>query len=219
MAALRPALLCLLALSALAMRPTQEDLALDDGELAAEALDEAFLGARGAAEAPAAAPHDKTSGGAGAAAPAHHSTPGGARAQSGWAHPHAHSNKEPAKQPPDDHPTPTFLFFFKLNFGCPRAEGACRFSIPLYVIVGLAMLVVPFLLARTLAPVVQKFWGDKYSGDARRLGMNRTELEARIKAATKLGADQRCALLDHFCGSEASLLARAEAREAANLNS
>lgn len=52
------------------------------------------------------------------------------------------------------------------------------------------------------------------TGDARRLGMKRHDLEPRIFAATGLTATRRQALLDVFCGTEADAVAREEEFEA-----
>lgn len=96
------------------------------------------------------------------------------------------------------------------------AEGdSCQFRISAYWLAGIAVSVLGLALARAVPLLLQALKGENYSGDARRLGMKREELEARIQAATKLGAEQRCAILDRFCGSEASMLAKDEVQSGA----
>lgn len=54
------------------------------------------------------------------------------------------------------------------------------------------------------------------TGDARKLGLSRRELEERISAATKLSNEQRQAVLDRFCGcADAMATVNAEAADEA----
>uniref|UniRef100_A0A6T0VUU4 Peptidylprolyl isomerase n=1 Tax=Alexandrium monilatum TaxID=311494 RepID=A0A6T0VUU4_9DINO len=86
----------------------------------------------------------------------------------------------------------------------PVEGDVCQFRVTAYWLAGISVAVLE---------------GESFSGDARRLGMRRAELEARIKAATKLGAEQRCAILDRFCGSEASMLAKDEVQAGSDVKS
>mmetsp|Transcript_129725 Transcript_129725/g.361342 ORF Transcript_129725/g.361342 Transcript_129725/m.361342 type:complete len:266 (+) Transcript_129725:102-899(+) len=93
--------------------------------------------------------------------------------------------------------------------------GTCSLSIPAPLLIMVALAALAMLLGYGVSRLCHRLGERRFSGDARRLGMQRAELEARIWAATKLGAEQRCAILDHFCGSEAAVLAKAEVAKAA----
>mmetsp|Transcript_102907 Transcript_102907/g.332012 ORF Transcript_102907/g.332012 Transcript_102907/m.332012 type:complete len:298 (+) Transcript_102907:62-955(+) len=98
----------------------------------------------------------------------------------------------------------------------PTDVGVCRLVVPAPLLVGLAIAIIAFLATHALPRLYRNCQAQDYSGDARKLGMQRAELEARISAATKLSAEQRCAILDRFCGSEAAAVAEEEVASGAS---
>jgi len=86
-------------------------------------------------------------------------------------------------------------------------QVACRTTVPRHVMLVLLTVATSIVLLLCLCPVAAS---SKYSGDARKLGISRKELEARIASATRLNKEQSCAILDRFCGKEAMNVAQEE---------
>mmetsp|Transcript_37321 Transcript_37321/g.79278 ORF Transcript_37321/g.79278 Transcript_37321/m.79278 type:complete len:363 (+) Transcript_37321:81-1169(+) len=87
--------------------------------------------------------------------------------------------------------------------------GVCDFLVPPFLA---SLLLVSLLVAAGLSlAICFKMTSGSTSqcvGDARKLGLKRMDLEARIKAATGLDAEQRRAILDRFCGADAAVVAK-----------
>mmetsp|Transcript_76365 Transcript_76365/g.151032 ORF Transcript_76365/g.151032 Transcript_76365/m.151032 type:complete len:230 (-) Transcript_76365:45-734(-) len=90
--------------------------------------------------------------------------------------------------------------------GTPQ-QVDCRMVVRHQVMLVLLMVATSFVLLVCFCPLAAS---SKYSGDARKLGISRKELEARIASATKLNKEQCSAILDRFCGKEAMNVAQEE---------